>query len=304
MSLIARAPSTLSSSASGILRKENYGSQSPWSSKTKKDEWTVQPVVDRDANHESVHHEKVRTARYSGWDDDKVWSSQEWKADLLMDDRTGNPVVCPQRGARAQQLIIGDDEAELELSWRSRSFVNRVNDQVRKRQKRISNVAEDGEEFFYDLVNVLVCIIWNQQKSWERITWTIYTSNTGKDLTLKQTFDISVKMVSEQDDLRFGDNWLGRLFMEVFVFNWWWTSHQSWAHKGLRLFIFCIVSWQDTREPQSNTAWEDRLAWFKVHRNTETSTELTASQRNSSGIFPGFNTLQLGEEVKSFYWWD
>ena len=28
----------------------------------------------------------------------------------------------------------------------SRSFVSRVNDQVRKRQKRISNVAEDGEK--------------------------------------------------------------------------------------------------------------------------------------------------------------
>ena len=26
------------------------------------------------------------------------------------------------------------------------SFVNQVNDQVRKRQKRISNVAEEGEE--------------------------------------------------------------------------------------------------------------------------------------------------------------
>ena len=35
---------------------------------------------------------------------------------------------------------------ELELSVESRSLVNRVNDQVRKRQKRISNVTEDGEK--------------------------------------------------------------------------------------------------------------------------------------------------------------
>ena len=41
---------------------------------------------------------------------------------------------------------MGNDETELELSVESRSFVNRVNDQVRKRQKRISNVAGDGEE--------------------------------------------------------------------------------------------------------------------------------------------------------------
>ena len=56
------------------------------------------------------------------------------------------PDVDPQREARPQQIVIGNDEAELELSVQSRSFVNRVNDQVRKRQKRISNVTEDGEK--------------------------------------------------------------------------------------------------------------------------------------------------------------
>ena len=42
---------------------------------------------------------------------------------------------------------MGNEETELELSVESRSIMNRVNDhQVRKRQKRISNVAGDGEE--------------------------------------------------------------------------------------------------------------------------------------------------------------
>ena len=41
---------------------------------------------------------------------------------------------------------MGSDTTELELSVESRPFVNRVNDQVRKRQKRISNVAGEGEE--------------------------------------------------------------------------------------------------------------------------------------------------------------
>ena len=43
-------------------------------------------------------------------------------------------------------FIMGSDTTELELSVESRSFVNRVNDQVRKRQKIISNVAGEGEE--------------------------------------------------------------------------------------------------------------------------------------------------------------
>ena len=45
-----------------------------------------------------------------------------------------------------QNFIMGSDTTELELSVESRSFVNRVNDQVRKRQKRISNVTGNGEQ--------------------------------------------------------------------------------------------------------------------------------------------------------------
>ena len=60
-------------------------------------------------------------------------------------DRTEKPVVCPQRGA--QQFVIEDDETESELSLGSRSFLNRVNDQVRKRQKRSAmNDTEDSEK--------------------------------------------------------------------------------------------------------------------------------------------------------------
>ena len=54
-------------------------------------------------------------------------------------DRSGRPDIDSQEEARPQQFVIGNDEAELELSVESRSFVNRVNDQVRQRQKTILN---------------------------------------------------------------------------------------------------------------------------------------------------------------------
>ena len=93
MSLIARAPSNLSSSASESPRKRSYGSQSPWSAKAEKYDRTVPPVVGRDTSHAPEHHHKQfvessYSARNSGWDDDKAWSFQEWKADESMDDRT------------------------------------------------------------------------------------------------------------------------------------------------------------------------------------------------------------------------
>ena len=67
-------------------------------------------------------------------------------SEVIPRERSERPDVDPQREARLQQFVIGDDETELELSVESRSFVNPVNDQVRKRQKRISNVTEDGEK--------------------------------------------------------------------------------------------------------------------------------------------------------------
>ena len=71
-------------------------------------------------------------------------TAQSVVSEVIPLERSGRPDVDPQQGAWSQQFVIGNDDAELELSVESRSFVNRVNDQVRKRQKRISNVAGEG----------------------------------------------------------------------------------------------------------------------------------------------------------------
>ena len=123
-----------------------------------------------------------------------------------------------------------------------------------------------------------------------------------RDLTLKQMVRHICKIgVWARWDIWSGNTWLGESFMEVFVFDWWWTSHQSSAHKGLRLFRFCIVSGVRYTRTLAQTQ-HGKTDWdgSKVHRNTETWTELTASQWNFEWIiFPGFNTLQLSQELKS-----
>ena len=61
-----------------------------------------------------------------------------------MEDRTGRPVVFAQHTDR---FIVENDkmnsytEAESEMSLESRSFLHRVNDQVRKRQNQSSKDA-------------------------------------------------------------------------------------------------------------------------------------------------------------------
>ena len=98
MSLILRAPANPSSSASESPGKRSYGNQNPWSAIAEKEDRTGQLVVGSDPktapgyNHEQST-ESSFSARHSKWDDNKAWSSQDWKADKSMDDGTEQPVV-------------------------------------------------------------------------------------------------------------------------------------------------------------------------------------------------------------------
>ena len=119
-------------------------------------------------------------------------------------------------------------------------------------------------------------------------------------LTLKQMFDISTRLVSEQDGIS-GLEPSGQ-------------ENYSWKHMSLiedeRVIIlqhtkFYVLSdsvWclgKIFENSQSNDAWEERLAWFKssqVYRNLDNiDGEPMDFEWN---IFPGFNTLQLSQEVK------
>ena len=53
--------------------------------------------------------------------------------EVIPRERSGRPEVDPQEEARPQQFVIGNDEAELELSVESRSFLNWVNLQKMER---------------------------------------------------------------------------------------------------------------------------------------------------------------------------
>ena len=85
---------------------------------------------------------------------------------------------------------MGSDAAE---------FVNKVKDQVRKRQKRMSNVAESGEEHS-KIWGMFMAVTMNAAtfmgKNFVDIQKSIMNS---EDLTLKHMFDITLRMASEQD---------------------------------------------------------------------------------------------------------
>ena len=112
-------------------------------------------------------------------------------------------------------------------------------------------------------------------------------------------FDISARLVSEQDQISWVEtNWLGKSFMETFCL-WRWKSYQSSAHKGLRLFRFCIASWKGEREHPIKPCMGRQ---FGMVWNISGIQKLWQNRRRVNGIrvefFPEFNTLQLSQEVK------
>ena len=81
------------------------------------------------------------SSSYSERNIDEKWSSQEWKSDDMMEARTGRLVN--------EQPPVGSQSTRTELLYRrrirhvvkSRSFLHRVNDRVRKIQDQSSKYA-------------------------------------------------------------------------------------------------------------------------------------------------------------------
>ena len=120
MNLVSRCsernPNVLASTASESPGKTRHESQFPLSPQTVQHKRSVRPVV------------YAYSSSDSEWNVDKTWSSQEWKSDELMEDRTGRPVLFAQHTDR---FIVENDrmnsytEAESEMSLESRSFLHR-----------------------------------------------------------------------------------------------------------------------------------------------------------------------------------
>ena len=182
------------------------------------------------------------SAHYSRWDDDKAWSSQEWKADKSIDDRTGQPVVTFWGETlesqsiffhqKAKHVIVKEEEPHDRtgqlvvhpqretMSMESRSFLNRASDQMRKRRKRSSmNVTENDEKHSMTLGMFMSVTLESAVFMGKNYLDNCHSITNVRDLTLKQMFDISARLVSEQDEI-YGAK----------TINW---EHSSWKYLSL-----------------------------------------------------------------------
>ena len=139
-----------------------------------------------------------------------------------------------------------------------------------------------------------------RRHSWERISWIIkIPSRIPQSLTLKKMFDISEKLVSEQEEI----NNVDKIY---------WKNH-SWKQLSLigdeivinlqraKVYVFSdsvLCLGKVHQHPESNEAWKKRIEWIitdKSYRDYDgINGEPTEFEWN---IFPGFTTLQLCGKV-------
>ena len=207
-------------------------------------------------------------------------------------DRMGKPASENIQGkANFEKFIVGSETTE---------FVNKVRNQVRVRQERMSSNAEDCTEH---------SIVWGMFMATTLNAATFMGKNYStmqnvvqneENLTLKQMFDVTAQKIHNDDEIYCLD--------KVFQKN-------SWTQLAL-INDPVIISLQSTKvyvfsdsvlcldkvlqHPECNEAWKSRVAGVRAERNYrdfgDVKGESTEFERN---IFPGFTSLQLFDRISN-----
>ena len=193
---------------------------------------------------------------------------------MIHDGSEKPETVNHQDEANSENFVMGSDAAE---------FVNKVKDQVRNRQKRMSNVAESGDEH---------SIIWRMFMATTLNAATFMGKNFStiqnvvknhESLTLKQMFDVTAQLVNNQEKI----NGLDKIL---------WGKN-SWTRLSLindevvinlqrtKVYVFCYVSDRFFNIPNPTKLGRTRLQESDPRKATEIMMLSTESRLNSSGTF-------------------
>ena len=183
----------------------------------------------------------------SEWNiDDQMWSPQEWKSGEMLGARTVRPV-----NDFIDDDMDSDTVTESNLSLKSRSFLNRVNDRLRKildqsSKDAMQNIDKRSIVWWMFMSSTLEASVFMGKN---------YSENLHSNFRERSHFKANVRHIWKVDSRTIGwdfwsvSNQLGRFSMETTIFGQWWRSHQSLACKGSCIFIFCVMSWKDEPEP-------------------------------------------------------
>ena len=314
MNLTARTPSIMSSSASTNPGGTAYGHHEP-----------EQRVLDDSAGQPAAQPRSNYAQEYGSSQSSQVWTRgngehdrsgkpESWnpleKVDPLrgehllgrtahsarneetIHDRMGKPVSeNVQDKANFEELIMGSDTTE---------FVNKVKNQVRIRQKRMSSdVAEDCTEhsiiwgmFMATTLNAATFM----GKSYSTMRNVLQNE---KRITLKQMFEISAATINNDEEVYCLDKieYQRNTWTKLSLIN----DPVVIGLQSTKVYVFSdsvLCLGKVLQHPECNQAWKDRVAGARAERDYSDFDDIRGEPAEFEwNIFPGFTTLQLCDKI-------
>ena len=238
------------------------------------------------------------SSNYSEWNNDDKWSVR--KSREMSGTSTGRPV--------SNKLVIdivmdSDTAAESDLSLKSRSFLNRVNDRLRKMLNRspedsMKDIDKSSMIWGLFMSSTVEASVFMGRKLPRQFA---FQQKYRENVTLKKMFEISEKLILEQSDEIFGVSqisWESSSWKQLSLVN----DEEVISLQRTNVYVFSdsvLCLRKMNQNPTSNTVWVRQLGWFKDSPQYRTLDTIDGEPMEFEwSIFPGFNTLQLSEEVK------
>ena len=180
-------------------------------------------------------------------------------------------------------------------------FVNKVRNQVRIRQKRMSSNAEDCTEH---------SIIWGMFMATTLNAVTLMGKNFSimqnvvlneENLTLKRMFDVTAQTIHNEEEIYCLENvenqknpWTQLSLINDPVI----ISLQSTKVYVFSDSVLCLG--KVLQHPECNEAWKSRVAGVRAERNYRDFEDVSGESTEFAwNIFPGFTSLQLCDKISN-----
>ena len=191
-------------------------------------------------------------------------------------ERTGKPDSEDTQGkANFEKFIVGSDTTE---------FVNKVKNQVRIRQKRMSDDAEDST-FMGKSYSTMQNVVQNEEK-----------------ITLKQMFDITAQIINNDEEIYCLDKieYQRNTWTQLSLIN----DPVVIGLQSAKVYVFSdsvLCLGKVLQHPECNEAWKDRVAGVKAEKNNYSDFDNVKGESAEFewNIFPGFTTLQLCDKINN-----
>ena len=204
----------------------------------------------------------------------------------------GNPL---QRMSK-ERLILKISSWEV----RQQNLVNKVRNQVRIRQKRMSSNAENCTEHSI-IWGMFMATTLNAATFMGKNYSTIQSVVKNHESTLKQMFDVTAQIIHNEEEITgldkilYGKNSWTKLSLinDPVIIN-----LQSTKVSVFSDSVLCLG--KVLQHPECNEAWKSRVAGVRAERNYRDSEDVKGESTEFEwNIFPGFTSLQLCDKISN-----